>query len=187
MDEDIKFILEDAEDSIKKAIDHLKKTLISIRAGKADAGLLNGITVDYYGSSTPLTQVANVSTPDTKTIAIQPWEKTMIEPVEKAIMEANIGLTPVNNGDVIRLVLPPLTEERRKDLVKKVKGEGENTKVSLRTIRRDSNEEFKKMQKEGLSEDEAKKAETKMQEITDKYNKDIDAIIAKKETDIMTV
>lgn len=187
MDENIQLIAEDAEDNMKKAIDYLAKTLTSIRAGKADAGLLNNIKVDYYGTETPLSQAANVSTPDSRTIAIQPWEKTMIAPIEKAIIDSNIGLTPVNNGDVIRLVMPPLTEERRKDLVKQVKGEGENCKVSLRNIRRDANEEIKKLQKDGISEDEIKVGETAIQEITDKYSKESDKYIAKKEEDIMTV
>jgi len=187
MDEELQLILDSAEEQMQKALDFLSKTLVSIRAGKADPGILHGINVDYYGVQTPLTQVANVNTPDSKTIAIQPWEKQMISPIEKAIMEANLGLTPFNNGDVVRLNLPPLTEERRKDLVKQARNEGKQTKVSIRTVRRDANEEIKTLQKDGLAEDTAKDAENEIQNFTNKYNKLVDEKIEKKEKDIMTV
>ncbi len=187
MEEEIQLYLDDARDSMKKAIGHLEEELLRVRAGKATPGVLEGIFVDYYGSQTPLSQVSNVSTPDAKTIAIQPWEKNMIDPIEKAIMAANIGLTPVNNGEIIRLNVPPLTEERRKELVKKVKVLGENTKVSIRNARRDTNEAFKQMKKNGLSEDQEKDAEAKVQDMTNKYTEKVDVLINDKEKDIMTI
>ena len=151
------------------AIEHLEKALLKIRAGKANPSMLNGVFVDYYGTNTPLNQVANIGTSDARTIVIQPWEKTMIGPIEKAIMAANLGFNPDNNGEIIRINIPMLTEERRASLVKQVKAEGEDTKISLRNARRDSIEELKKMQKEGLSEDMEKTAEEKVQKLIDKF------------------
>jgi len=161
--------------------------LAKLRAGKASPAMLDGIMVNYYGTPTPLQQVANINTPDARSIVIQPWEKKVIEAIEKAIFAANIGMTPTNNGEVVRLNVPPLTEERRKSLVKQVKVEGENAKISVRNVRRDAIEEFKKMLKRGLPEDMEKDAEENMQKLTDKYYKKVDEILAKKETEIMTV
>ena len=172
---------------MKKALEHLNDELSRLRAGKANTAILDGVKVDYYGTPTPLSQVSNLSTPDAKTIMIQPWEKTMIDPIEKAIMAANIGLNPSNNGELVRINIPPLTEERRRDLVKQVKAFGENTKISIRTARREANEEFKRMQKEGLAEDLAKNAEDKIQELTNNYSEKTDKMVEAKDKDIMTI
>jgi len=161
MDELVTMVLDDARANMDKSIGHLENELAKIRAGKANPRILDGIMVDYYGVQTPLNQVSNVGTPDAKTVAIQPWEKNMIDPIEKAIMQANIGITPENNGEIIRLNIPPLTEERRRDLVKQVKQEGENTKIGIRNGRRDANEELKQLQKDGLPEDEQKMGKPK--------------------------
>jgi ribosome recycling factor len=187
MEEEVKLCINEASEKMNKAIGHLQDELMRIRAGKATTALLDGITVDYYSVLTPINQVANLSTPDAKTIIIQPWDKSMIEPIEKAIMHANIGLNPANNGEIIRIIVPPLTEERRRELVKQIKSMGENTKVSIRNSRRDANEEIKKLQKEGLAEDLAKDAENEVQEITNDYSKKIDDMVASREKDIMTI
>lgn len=180
-------ITADAEDSMKKAISHLESELTKIRAGKASPTMLDGITVEYYGSPTPIAQVANVMVLDVRTISIQPWEKNMLAPIERSIMMANIGITPQNDGVQIRLFLPPLTEERRKELFKKANGEGEHSKVAIRNIRRDAIESIKKLQKDGLSEDEAKDGEAEIQELTDKYIVLVDKHLAAKEKEMMTV
>lgn len=185
--EEAQFYIDEATEKMEKAINHLQDELMRIQAGKATPTLLDGITVDYYGVMTPLSQVSNINTPDAKTLIIQPWDKTMIEPIERAIMQANIGLNPANNGELIRVVIPPLTEERRRDLVKQIKTMGENTKVSIRNARREANDEFKKLQKEGFSEDLAKDAEAEVQEITDNYSQKVDDMVAAREKDIMTV
>lgn len=187
MNEEAQLYLDDAKERMEKALEHLQNELIRLRAGKANPHILDGIMVNYYGTNTPLNQVANINTPDAKTIAIQPWEKNMVDPIEKAIMAANIGITPVNNGEIIRLAIPPLTEERRMQLVKQVKHEGENAKISIRNARRDTNEAIKKLQKDGLPEDEAKKAEDIIQKNTDDFIKKIDDIVDKKEKDIMSI
>ncbi|MEY2639143.1 MAG: hypothetical protein RIR90_625 [Bacteroidota bacterium] len=187
MTDDLQLVLNDATEHMKKAIDHLETELIKIRAGKANPNMLDGINVDYYGSPTPINQVANVTVLDAKTISIQPWEKNMLGPIEKAIMMANIGITPQNDGNQIRLFLPPLTEERRKELFKKASGEGEHTKVAIRNIRRDAIENIKKMQKDGLSEDAAKDAEAEVQELTDKHIALVEKHLAAKEKEMMTV
>jgi ribosome recycling factor len=187
MNEEVALVYEMAKEHMDKAVDHLDNELIRIRAGKANIHILDGVVVDYYGTPTPLNQVSNVSTPDAKTIMIQPWEKTMIDPIEKALMQSNVGITPGNNGEVIRLIVPQLTEERRRDLVKKVKSEGENARVSLRNHRREANEEYKQMQKDGLSEDETKTAEDHIQKLTDEYSEKVDKIVEAKEEDIMTI
>ena len=184
---DTKTILNDATARMKKAVDFLEESLANIRAGKASVNVLNGVFVDYYGSQTPVSGVASVTVPDAKTILIQPWDKNMIRPIEKAIIDSNIGLTPSNNGESIRLSMPPLTEERRKELVKQSKAEAENARVSLRNARRDAVEAFKKAVKEGMPEDEGKDGETQVQKIVDKFNKAIDASFEKKEKEIMTV
>lgn len=170
-----------------KAIDHLDNELAKIRAGKASPAMLESLYVDYYGNSTQLNQVANVNTPDARTIAIQPWEKQMLGVIEKAIFGANLGFTPMNDGIMIRINIPPLTEERRRDLVKQAKGELEHAKVSIRSIRRDANEAIKKLQKDGLAEDLAKDAEVKIQQFTDQYAAKADKHLELKEKEIMTV
>ncbi|MFN5705119.1 MAG: ribosome recycling factor [bacterium] len=187
MSELVKKQLEEAKDLMNKAVDHVENELTKIRAGKATPQMLDGIHVDYYGSLTPLAQIANINTPDARTIVVQPWEKNMIPVIEKAISDANLGINPQNDGIVIRLSIPALTEERRKDLVKKVKAEGEAGKVAVRNIRKDTNERIKKLQKEGVSEDEVKVGETEVQKLTDSYILKIDKHIEVKEKDIMTV
>src|SRR6476620_4689954 len=176
-----------AEDSMKKAINHLEAELAKIRAGKANPQMLDGIMVDYYGSPMPINQIGNISIMDARTLSIQPWEKNMLQPIERAIIASNIGINPQNDGNLIRLFLPPLTEERRRDLVKKSQGEGEHSKVAIRNIRRDAIESIKKAQKNGLSEDAAKDAEAEIQELTDKYITLVDKHLEKKEKDIMSV
>lgn len=182
-----KTILDDASARMQKAVDHLDEELLNIRAGKASPNVLNGVMVDYFGSRVPVSGTASVTVPDAKTILIQPWDKNMIRPIEKAILDANIGLTPSNNGEHIRLTIPPLTEERRKGLVKQVRAEAETARISLRNARRDAVESFKKAQKEGMPEDEAKDGETQSQKLLDKFSKLLDAAVAKKEKEIMTV
>lgn len=185
--DDIKSIQQNADEHMKKAIDHLEIELIKIRAGKANPQMVDGITVDYYGSQMPLNQVSNVSVMDARTLSIQPWEKNMLQPIERAIIAANIGINPQNDGAIIRLFLPPLTEERRKELVKKCHAEGEHSKVAIRNIRRDAIEHIKKLQKNGLSEDVTKDAEAEVQIMTDKFITGVDKHLAAKEKEIMAV
>jgi ribosome recycling factor len=185
--EDVALTLELAEDAMQKAINHLEAELTKIRAGKANPQMLDGIVVDYYGSATPINQVGNISVMDARTISIQPWEKNMLQPIERAIIASNIGINPQNDGNLIRLFLPPLTEERRRDLVKKSHGEGEHAKVAIRNIRRDAIESIKKAQKNGLSEDATKDAENDIQELTDRYISLVDKHLSSKEKDIMAV
>ncbi len=187
MSEDISSIIASAEDHMKKAINHLEAELVKIRAGKANPQMLDSIVVEYYGSNMPINQVANISVMDARTLTIQPWEKNMLQPIEKAIIGANIGVTPQNDGAIIRLSLPPLTEERRKELVKKCHAEGEHTKVAIRNIRRDAIEHIKKLQKNGLSEDAAKDAEGEVQGATDKYTAAVEKHLESKEKEIMSV
>ncbi len=165
----------------------LEKDLSRIRAGKATPSMLDSVIVEYYGANTPLQQVANVNTPDGRTITVQPWEKEMLEPIEKGILHANIGLNPQNNGEIIIISVPMLTEERRIDLVKQSKAEGENAKVSIRNARQDANSSIKKLKADGLSEDSVKDSEDQVQALTDTYTKKCDSYVALKETDIMTV
>jgi len=185
--EDVALTIELAEDSMKKAINHLEAELTKIRAGKANPQMLDGIVVDYYGSPTPINQVGNISVMDARTISIQPWEKNMLQPIERAIIASNIGINPQNDGNLIRLFLPPLTEERRRDLVKKSHGEGEHAKAAIRNTRRDAIESIKKAQKNGLSEDASKDAEADIQELTDRYISLVDKHLSTKEKDIMAV
>lgn len=187
MNEEVQFYLEEAKEKMEAALCHLDTELSKIRAGRANPKILQDVLVDYYGSPTPLTQVANIASPDPRTITVQPWEKSMISPIEKAIMNANLGLNPDNNGELIRINIPALTEERRRDLVKQSKSETENAKVSIRNARRDVIEQMKKMVKDGLSEDIAKDAEASVQKLTDDYGKKIDEYFIKKEKDIMTI
>ena len=187
MAEDVPKIISTAEDLMKKAINHLEAELVKIRAGKANPQMIDGIMVDYYGSHMPINQVANVSVMDARTLSIQPWEKNMLQPIEKAILAANIGVTPQNDGNLIRLFLPPLTEERRKELVKKCHNEAEHSRVSVRNIRRDAIEQIKRSEKNGLSKDVAKDAETNVQQLTDKFISAIEKHLAAKEKEIMVV
>jgi ribosome recycling factor len=187
MTDDLSLILEDGQDLMKKAINHLEAELVKIRAGKANPTMVDGIMVDYYCNATPINQVANISAMDARTISIQPWEKNMLQPIERAIINSNIGLNPQNDGNIIRLFLPPMTEERRKEFVKRSNGEGEQAKVAVRSIRRESIEQIKKLQKEGLSEDEAKDAEDEMQEITNRFISLVEKHLAAKEKEIMSV
>ncbi|HUR67026.1 MAG TPA: ribosome recycling factor [Chitinophagaceae bacterium] len=187
MSEDLESIISVAEDHMQKAINHLETELVKIRAGKANPQMLDGIVVDYYGSPMPINQVANISVMDARTLSIQPWEKNMLQPIEKAIIAANIGINPQNDGVLIRLFLPPLTEERRKELVKRCQGEGEHSKVAIRNIRRDAIEHIKKLQKNGLSEDAAKDAEADVQQVTDKYTSGVEKHLTAKEKEIMSV
>jgi ribosome recycling factor len=187
MSDDLELILEDARDTMQKALNHLETELIKIRAGKASPQMLDGLTVDYYGSQTALNQIGNVSVMDSRTLTIQPWEKNMLQPIERAIINANLGVTPQNDGNIIRLFMPPLTEERRKEFVKRAGGEGEQSKVAIRSIRRDALEQIKKLQKDGLSEDEAKDAEKEIQDITDKNISLVDKHLVAKEKEIMAI
>ena len=187
MNEEVKMYLDEAKELMQNAITHLENELAKVRAGRANPKILNDVLVDYYGSPTPLSQVANITAPDPRTIAVQPWEKSMLAPIQKAIMVANLGFNPDNNGEIVRINVPPLTEERRKELVKQTKGIGENAKVSIRNARRDSIDEFKKMVKDGLPEDVAKDAENEVQKLTDQFNKKVDEMLALKEKDIMTI
>jgi ribosome recycling factor len=172
---------------MEKAIDHLEAELVKIRAGKANPNMLDGITADYYGNPTAINQIANVSVLDARTISVQPWEKNMLQAIERAIIMANIGINPQNDGTVIRLFLPPLTEERRKEMVKRCNGEGEHAKVAIRNIRRENIEGIKKLQKEGLSEDICKDAEKQVQDSTDKFISLVEKHLAAKEKEIMAV
>ena len=185
---EVKEYLQNAEDSMQLAVEYLDDALSHIRAGKASARLLDGIRVDYYGSQAPISNVANVSVPDARTIAITPWEKSMFKEIEKAIINSELGIMPENNGEVIRLGIPPLTEERRKQLAKQCKGEAESAKVSIRNARRDAIDALKKSVKsDGVPEDVEKDAEAEMQKIHDKYIKKVDELYAAKEKEIMTV
>ena len=187
MSEELSMIHDDTESNMKKAINHLEAELVKIRAGKANPTMLDGIMVDYYGNPTPINQVGNLSVMDARTLSVQPWEKNMLAPIERAIIAANIGINPQNDGNIIRLFLPPLTEERRRELVKRSNVEGEQGKVSIRSIRREAIEQIKKLQKDGLSEDIAKDAEQDIQDMTDRYIILIDKHLAAKEKEIMAV
>jgi len=187
MNEEIELITEETRDRMEKALEHLEHELARLRAGRSNPALLDGITVDYYGVNSPLAQVSNINTPDAKTILVQPWEKNMLGPIEKAIMAANIGLTPVNNGEVIRMSIPPLTEERRHQLVKQVRMEGETAKISIRNARKWANDELKQLLKDGLPEDMEKEAVEEIQEMTHSFNSKVDKVMAVKEKDVMTV
>ena len=184
---DVKQIIGAAQDKMQLSVEFLDEALSHIRAGKANPKILDGIKVEYYGSNVPLSNVASINTPDAKTIAIQPWEKPMMKDIERAIINSDLGITPENNGEVIRINIPPLTEERRKALVKQSKQEAENAKIGIRNARRDAIEALKKSVKEGVSEDIAKDAEGEAQKIHDKFIKKIDELFAEKEKEIMTV
>ena len=183
-----KTIVDGQSVKMQSAVDFLEEDLKNYRVGKASPAILNPVMVDYYGTATPVSQVASITTPDAKTIAIQPWERSMIAKIEKAILDANVGLTPSNNGEIIRCMVPALTEDRRKELIKKAKAQGETTKVTIRNARRDGIDLLKKAQKnDGLSEDGEKEGEEELQKLTDKWVKKVDEIIAAKEKDILPV
>lgn len=184
MNEEIEFIIDSSKEQMQNAVDHLIKELRSIRAGKASPSMLSNIMVDYYGSQTPLSQVANVNTPDARTLSIQPWEKQMLQEIEKAIMIANLGFNPMNNGENIIINVPPLTEERRRDLVKQAKAEAEHAKIGIRNARKDANNDVKKLD---ISDDLKKNTETDIQTLTDSFVKKVDELLAVKEKEIMTV
>ena len=183
--EDITFIIDTAKEARDKAVKHLEKEFLNIRAGKASPAMLGSVMVEYYGSQTPLSQVANVNTPDGRTISVQPWEKNMLQEIEKAIMNANLGFNPMNNGETIIINVPPLTEERRRDLAKQAKSEAEDAKIGVRNARKEANNDIKKL--EDASEDLQKNAETDIQDLTDNYVKKIDQLLTVKEAEIMTV
>lgn len=187
MTEEIDFIIDTAKEHMDGSIAHLEKEFLNIRAGKATPQMLGGVFVDYYGSQTPLSQVANINVPDARTITVTPWEKAMLHPIEKAIQIANLGFNPMNNGDNIIISVPPLTEERRRDLVKQAKSEAEDAKIGIRNARKDANTDIKKEEKNGTSEDICKSAEESIQKLTDGYIKKIDDILAVKEAEIMKV
>ncbi|WP_086477674.1 MULTISPECIES: ribosome recycling factor [Arenibacter] len=184
MNEDIKFILDTAKEGMDGAIEHLERMFVKIRAGKASPVMLSSVMVEYYGSQTPLSQVANVSTPDARTLSVQPWEKNMLQEIEKAIMNANLGFNPMNNGDYVIINVPPLTEERRRDLVKQAKAEAEEAKIGIRNSRQEANKDIRNLD---VSEDLQKGAENDVQTLTDKYIKKIDALLDVKEAEIMTI
>jgi ribosome recycling factor len=185
--EEVEFYLEDAKETMERAIKHTQIELGKIRAGKASAQMLDGIQVEYYGVLTPLSQVAGINTPDARCITVKPFERKTINDIQRAIINSNIGLSPSNDGELIRLNIPPLTEERRRDLVKKVKAEIETAKINVRNIRKDANEEIRKLTKDGLSEDDAKRGEERIQKLTDSFITKIETLLATKETDIMSV
>jgi ribosome recycling factor len=187
MEEELDFIMESTEESMRGSISHLEKEFVNIRAGKASPAMIGGVFVDYYGSATPIAQVANVNTPDARTITVQPWEKNMLQPIEKAIQVANLGFNPMNNGENIIISVPPLTEERRRDLVKQAKSEAEDAKIGIRNSRKDANTEIKKLEKNGLSEDVCKNAEDEVQNLTNSFIKKIEELLAVKEAEIMKV
>lgn len=187
LDEDVRQYVAIAKSDMEHSITHLEQELVKVRAGKASPAMLDGLMVEYYGTPTPLNQVANMSTSDARTIVIQPWEKKMLAAIERAIFEANLGITPQNDGEVVRLGIPPLTEERRKDMAKKVKAIGEDTKVGIRNHRRDAMEQVKKAVKNGFPEDAGKQLEAQIEELTKKFIEEVDKVLAAKEKDIMTV
>ena len=187
MIEDIQLALSEAEDGMKSSIDHLKKELVKIRAGRATPSMLDSVMVEYYGSLTPLSQVANVNTLDARTLTVQPWEKAMLDEIAKGIINSNLGLNPQNNGEMIIISIPMLTEERRKELVKKARSEGENAKVGIRQKRKDANDFIKSLKDEGVSEDMIKDGEDNVQNLTNKYVALVDSVVDQKEEEIMKV
>ncbi len=187
MTEEIEFILDSTKESMEGSIAHLEKSFTNIRAGKASPAMLGSVFVDYYGSATPLSQVSKISVPDARTITLQPFEKNMLQAIEKAIMIANLGFNPMNNGDVVIISVPPLTEERRRELAKQAKAEAEDAKIGVRNARKDANTDIKKLEKEGTSEDICKSAEDDVQNLTNLYIKKIDELLVEKEAEIMKV
>ena len=186
-EDEVNIYLEATSEAMDRAVDHLRNELMNIRAGKATPGMVEGVRIDYYGSESPLNQVASISTPDAHTIVVQPWEKSLIATISKAIIDANLGFNPSNDGSVIHINVPTLTEERRRDLVKRVHSEGEQAKIGVRNARKDGNDEIRKLKKDGLSEDLAKDAENDIQALTDRHSATIDDLVSQKEKEIMTV
>jgi ribosome recycling factor len=187
MNDEVEFCLEEAREAMENALVHLEREFQKIRAGKASPQMLDGVKIDYYGAMTPIEQTANISTPDARQIIVQPWDKSVIGLIEKAIMAANLGFNPKHEGDILRIIVPALTEERRRDLVKKAKTESENARISIRNIRRNANDTAKKLEKQGVPEDEVKKLEADIQKLTDDHILKVDKIFETKEKDIMTV
>jgi len=187
MSEELEMYIMDATSTMEKAISHLEAELVKLRAGRANPQMFDGLTVDYYGAPTPVAQVANITVADARTLTIQPWERNMLQAIERSIIAANLGVTPQNDGMIIRIFLPPLTEERRREIVKRVQGEGEHSKVAIRNIRRDTIEQVKKMQKNGLSEDTAADAEREIQDLTNKFIALVEKTLAAKEKEVMSV
>ena len=187
MTEEAQMCLQETEESMEKSLVHLEREFQKLRAGKASPQMLEGVKIDYYGTLTPIEQTANINTPDPRQIIVQPWDKSIISEIEKAILAANLGFNPKNEGEILRITIPPLTEERRKEMVKKARGETENTKISIRNVRRSSNDFAKEIEKDGLPEDEAKKLQDDIQKLTDKFIEKIDQLLEAKEKDIMTV
>jgi ribosome recycling factor len=187
MSEELEMYIMDATSTMEKAISHLEAELVKLRAGRANPQMFDGLTVDYYGAPTPVAQVANITVADARTLTIQPWERNMLQAIERSIIAANLGVTPQNDGIIIRIFLPPLTEERRREIVKRVQGEGEHSKVAIRNIRRDTIEQVKKMQKNGLSEDTAADAEKEIQDLTNKFIALVEKTLAAKEKEVMSV
>lgn len=187
MTEESQIVLQEAEENMEKSIHHLEKEFQKLRAGKASPQMLEGVKIDYYGTLTPIEQTANINTPDPRQIIVQPWDKSIISDIEKAILAANLGFNPKNEGEILRIIVPPLTEERRLDMVKKAKAEAENARVSIRNVRRSANEMAKDLEKEGLPEDEAKKLQDEVQKLTDKFIEKVDKLLEAKEKDVMTV
>jgi len=187
MSEELEMYIMEATSTMDKAISHLEAELVKLRAGRANPQMFDGLTVDYYGAPTPVAQVANITVADARTLTIQPWERNMLQAIERSIIAANLGVTPQNDGMIIRIFLPPLTEERRREIVKRVQGEGEHSKVAIRNIRRDTIEQVKKMQKNGLSEDTAADAEREIQDLTNKFIALVEKTLAAKEKEVMSV
>ena len=183
--EEINFIIDSAKEQMSSNIDHLEHAFSKIRAGKASPSMLDNVSIDYYGSVTPLGQSSNVNTPDARTITVQPWDKTMLEVMDKAILDSNLGFTPMNNGEMLIINIPPLNEERRRDLAKKAKSESENAKISIRNARKEANDELKKI--DSVSEDLIKDAEEQIQKLTNEFTSKVDATYSVKEVEIMTV
>lgn len=187
MTEESQMILDDTKENMEKSVSYLEREFQKIRAGKATPQMLEGVKVDYYGVMTPIEQAANINTPDPRQIIVHPWDKSMVAPIEKAILAANLGFNPKNEGEILRIIVPAITEERRKELVKQAKQEAENAKISIRNTRRSSNDMAKNLEKEGIPEDEVKLLQDKIQELTDKFIKQIDEVADEKEKEIMTV
>jgi ribosome recycling factor len=187
MNEEAQMCLDEAREGMEGALSHLEREFHKIRAGKASPQMLEGIMIDYYGTMTPIEQASNINTPDPRQIVIQPWDKSILGEIEKAIMNANLGLNPKNEGEILRISVPPLTEERRLELVKKAKAEAENTKISIRNTRRAANDLAKRLEKDGLPEDESKKVQDNIQDLTDEFIKKVDELVDAKEKDMMTV
>lgn len=187
MNEDALIIIETMKESMQSAVNHLEKEFHKFRTGKATPQMLEGVKVDYYGTPTTIDQVSNINTPDPRQIVVQPWEKNMLIPIAKAILDANLGFNPQNNGEILRIAVPPLTEERRRDMVKKAKAEAENAKIAIRNVRRSAHDEVKKLEKQGIPEDEVKVYEKEVQNLTDMFIARVDKVLESKEKDIMTV